>query len=427
MREPRTYLIPLARRLTTPDGAFAGTVTATVIPSTQRAFFRTVDVGGRGVVWVFHPNGFVLFREPSTESATGAPAIGNAIFDAAKRGTPRGIVRGPAEAGGAFLLTGYSTSPNPPLIVAVSLDRDEVLAGWRRQAYLSASFFAALAVMMAATLGVLFRQIDAKARAERDLVEAREREDARLREVNEQLAQALERERQAGTLKDEFLMTVSHELRTPLTAIHGWARMLVNGEVHPDKQGAALRVIERNARAQTQLINDLLDVSRAVAGRLRLDVRTLDPAQVIADAIETVRPAVDAKGLHVDVAVDRDVGLIAADPDRLQQVVWNLLANAVKFTPAGGRVTMHAARDGDAVELVVSDTGAGIAPAFLPYVFERFRQQESGTTRQHGGLGLGLAIVRHLVELHGGSVRAESDGEGRGATIRVRLPAKPVH
>jgi signal transduction histidine kinase len=136
---------------------------------------------------------------------------------------------------------------------------------------------------------------------------------------------------------------------------------------------------------------------------------------------------VDAKGLRVDVAVDRDVGLIAADPDRLQQVVWNLLANAVKFTPAGGRVTMHAARDNDAVELVVSDTGAGIAPGFLPYVFERFRQQESGTTRQHGGLGLGLAIVRHLVELHGGSVRAESDGDGRGATFRVRLPAKPVH
>jgi len=197
--------------------------------------------------------------------------------------------------------------------------------------------------------------------------------------------------------------------------------------VHPDKQAAALRVIERNARAQTQLINDLLDVSRAVAGRLRLDVRTVDPAEVIADAIETVRPAVDAKGLRVDVAVADDVGAVAADPDRLQQVVWNLLSNAVKFTPAGGRVTMRAARDGDAVELVVSDTGAGIAPGFLPYVFERFRQQESGTTRQHGGLGLGLAIVRHLVELHGGSVRAESDGEGRGATFRVRLPTKPVH
>jgi signal transduction histidine kinase len=427
VREPRTYLIPIARRLTAADGTFAGTITATVIPSTQRPFFRTVDVGRAGFVWVFHPNGFVLFREPSPGNPTGAPAEHNAVFDAAKRTGAAGIVNGPAERGGAALVTGYTRSADPPLIAAVSLGRDEVLAPWRRQAYLSAWFFGVLAAMTGAALAGLFRQMDAKARAEDQLADARRREAVRLRELNDQLAAALAREREAGTLKDEFLMMVSHELRTPLTAIHGWARMLVSGEVDPARREAGLRVIERNARAQTQLIDDLLDVSRAIAGRLRLDVRAVDLAALVDDAVETVRSAVDAKGQHVETAIAADLGAVAADPDRLQQIVWNLVSNAVKFTPAGGRITIGARRDGDTVEIAVADTGAGIAPEFLPHVFERFRQQESGTTRRHGGLGLGLAIVRLLVELHGGSVHAESDGPGRGATFRVRLPAKPVH
>jgi signal transduction histidine kinase len=203
--------------------------------------------------------------------------------------------------------------------------------------------------------------------------------------------------------------------------------MLVNGEMNDARRETGLRVIERNARAQTELINDLLDVSRAIAGKLRLDIRPVRVSDVVAEAVETIRPAVDAKGIHVETLVEPAVGIVAADPDRLQQVIWNLLSNAVKFTPAGGRIALRAVRDGDAVEIVVSDTGAGIAPEFLPFVFERFRQQEAGTTRRHGGLGLGLAIVRHLVELHGGSVRAQSDGDGHGATFRVRLPSKPLH
>jgi signal transduction histidine kinase len=329
------------------------------------------------------------------------------------------------------MISGYNTSADPPLIVAVSLDRDEVLAGWRHQAQVSAYAVAAIALMMGGTLFVLFRQIDAKADAERALADARQLEAARLRELNDRLADALERERQASTLKDEFLMMVSHELRTPLTAIHGWARMLATGELEPHRREAGLRAIERNARAQTRLINDLLDVSGAVTGKLRLDVRPVDLANVVRDTVDTVRPAAEAKAIQIDATLAPDVGLVAADPDRLQQVIWNILSNAVKFTPNGGRVDIRIRRDGDDVEIVVSDTGNGITPEFLPHVFERFRQQEAGTTRRHGGLGLGLAIVRHLVELHGGSVHVESDGEGRGATFRVRLPAKtvpkPVH
>jgi len=427
IREPRQYLIPLGRRLAGADGTFVGTITATVVPTMQRPFFRTVDVGRAGIVWVFHPNGFVLYREPSTSDPAGSPAIGNPIYEAARRGGPQGIVRGPAQPAGPPLVTAYTTAGDPPLIVAVSLDRAELLAAWLRQARISIFFFAALAAMMGTTLWVLFRQMDAKAGAERELARAREREEARLRDLNDQLEQALAREREAGTLKDEFLMMVSHELRTPLTAIHGWARMLATGEVDHARREAGIRVIERNARAQTQLINDLLDVSRAVTGKLRLDVRPVDIAGMIADAVEAVQPAVGAKSIQVETCVAADLGAIVADPDRLQQIVWNLLSNAVKFTPAGGRVNVRVRRDGDHVEIAVSDTGTGIAPEFLPHVFERFRQQESGTTRRHGGLGLGLAIVRHLVELHGGSVGAESDGEGRGATFRVRLPAKPVH
>jgi signal transduction histidine kinase len=427
VREPRQYLIPLGRRIAAPDGTFAGTITATVVPSTQRSFFRTIDVGRGGMVWMFHPNGFVLFREPSAASATGASAAGNAVYEAAKRGAPKGIVSGAVERGGPELISAYTIGGTPPLIAAVSLDRAEILAGLQQQAWLSAYFFAGLAFVMGVTLVALFRQAEAKATAERELARAAEREEAHLRSLTEQLGEALAREREASTLKDEFLMMVSHELRTPLTAIHGWAQMLANAEIDDARRDTGLRVIERNARAQTQLINDLLDVSRAIAGKLRLEIRAVQVADVVAEAVETVRPAVEAKAIEIATAVTPDIGVVAADPDRLQQVIWNLLSNAVKFTAAGGRIEVRAIRDPEAIEIVVADTGVGIAPEFLPYVFERFRQQESGTTRRHGGLGLGLAIVRHLVELHGGSVRAESDGDGHGATFRVRLPAKPVH
>ncbi len=239
--------------------------------------------------------------------------------------------------------------------------------------------------------------------------------------------QRARRETAAAThVKDEFLITVSHELRTPLTAIYGYAQMLAKGALKDDQKSRALATVERNARAQTQLIDDLFDASQVVSGRLRLDARGVNLADVVRSVADAVRPAVDDKRITLHVTIDGDVGPIPGDSDRLQQVVWNLLANAIKFTPGDGRVDVRLERAGSYAQLTVSDSGVGISPEFLPHVFERFRQQDGGTTRQYGGLGLGLALVQHLVELHGGSVQAESEGAGRGATFRVRLPATTV-
>jgi PAS domain S-box-containing protein len=249
------------------------------------------------------------------------------------------------------------------------------------------------------------------------------------RQVDEERARLLRAEQQArqeaeeaSRLKDEFLATLSHELRTPITAIIGWSRMLVMRQLGPDRLTHAAAVIERNARAQAQLVEDLLDISRVVTGNLRLDVRPVDLCPIVDAAIETIRPGADAKGLRVTTALDLAAGPVSGDPVRLQQIVWNLLSNAVKFTPAGGRVDVTARRTDDHAEICVSDTGDGIAPEFLPYVFDRFRQGDATTTRGHGGLGLGLAIVRHLTEMHGGQVAAESEGRGRGTRFTVRFP-----
>jgi signal transduction histidine kinase len=226
----------------------------------------------------------------------------------------------------------------------------------------------------------------------------------------------------ANRTKDEFLATVSHELRTPLNAILGWVRMVRDDTLPDDKKTRALEIIERNAKAQAQLIEDLLDVSRITSGKLRLDVGTIDLPNVVENAIEAVRPAANAKGVGLRSIMDAQAGRVLGDPNRLQQVIWNLLTNAVKFTPRGGDVRVEVRKDESAVEVAVSDTGQGIATEFLPYVFERFRQADATTTRKHGGLGLGLAIVRHLVELHGGTVKVESDGPGTGTTFTVRIP-----
>jgi CheY-like chemotaxis protein/two-component sensor histidine kinase len=228
-------------------------------------------------------------------------------------------------------------------------------------------------------------------------------------------------------LKDEFLATVSHELRTPLTAILGWAHMLRTGQFSGESATKAFETIERNARAQSQLIDDLLDVSRIITGKLRIDVRQLNPNSFVEAAIEAVRPAAEAKGVRVQKIMDTGIVSVSGDPVRLQQVVWNLLSNSIKFTPRGGRVQDRLERVNSHVEVAVSDTGAGISSDFLPHVFDRFRQADQRTTRQHGGMGLGLAIVRHLVELHGGTVRAESPGEGYGSTFTVLLPVAPVY
>ena len=233
--------------------------------------------------------------------------------------------------------------------------------------------------------------------------------------------------REASRLKDEFLATVSHELRTPLTAILGWAHMLRTGQFDGRSYSTAFETIERNARAQAQLIEDLLDVSRIITGKLRVDVRPVDPNSFIEAAVEAVRPAAEAKGVRLQKVMDTGVVTVSGDPVRLQQVVWNLLSNAIKFTPKGGRVQVRLERVNSHIEIAVSDNGQGIPSDFLPHVFDRFRQADGTTTRHHGGLGLGLAIVRHLIELHGGTVRAESPGEGRGAVFTVLLPVAPVY
>jgi len=232
---------------------------------------------------------------------------------------------------------------------------------------------------------------------------------------------------ESSRLKEEFLATISHELRTPLSAILGWTRMLRLGQLSEEDETKALDTIERNARAQAQLIDDLLDVSRIITGKLRMDVQPADPNSFIDAAVEAVRPAAEAKGVRVQKVMDTGAVSIPGDPVRLQQVVWNLLSNAIKFTPRGGRVQIRSQRVNSHLEIVVSDTGQGIAPDFLPHVFDRFRQADQKTSRQHGGMGLGLAIVRHLVELHGGTVSAHSGGVDKGSTFTVMLPISPVY
>jgi len=222
--------------------------------------------------------------------------------------------------------------------------------------------------------------------------------------------------------KDQFLATLSHELRTPLNSIYGWARMLEAGRLDPEAMKRATQGILRGAKAQVQLIEDLFDVSRVITGKMHLAVRPLVVSEVLEAALDTVRPAALAKGIRLDVTLDPLVSLILGDPDRLQQVVWNLLSNAVKFTPQGGRVQLVLKSAGSQIEISVSDTGQGIAPEDLPQLFERFRQLDTGSTRRHGGIGIGLALVRHLVELHGGTVAATSRGVGQGSTFSVTLP-----
>ena len=230
----------------------------------------------------------------------------------------------------------------------------------------------------------------------------------------------------ASRAKDAFLATVSHELRTPLSPIIAWARMLRERKLDEGKVRKGLETIERNARAQAQLIDDLLDVSRIVAGKMRLEVCPLDLPPIIEAAVEAVRPAAEAKNIRLQLTLDTESGLVLGDAGRLQQVIWNLVSNAVKFTPEDGRVQIVLARLDSHVEVAVSDTGEGIHPDFLPHMFERFRQADSSSSRVHGGLGLGLAIVRHIVELHGGTVRAESAGPGTGATFTVNLPRQTL-
>lgn len=269
------------------------------------------------------------------------------------------------------------------------------------------------------------------------LNEALHREKHRVEEIAAQLLEAQKEAKEseerfritaaaaeeANRIKDDFLATVSHELRTPLNAMMGWAQILLAADADPEKREKGLATIVRNGRLQAQLINDLLDVSRIITGKMRLDAQPVELVPVIEAALESIRPAAEAKEIRLLCLFDPQAGPVKGDPARLQQVVWNLLANAVKFTPKGGKVEVRLERAGSHVEILVADTGIGISPAFLAHVFDRFRQLDGSIKRQHGGLGLGLSIVRHLTELHGGTVRAESPGEGQGSTFTVTLPA----
>jgi signal transduction histidine kinase/ActR/RegA family two-component response regulator len=272
-------------------------------------------------------------------------------------------------------------------------------------------------------------QLQQKARTlQAEVAERKQAEDA-LRSLLGEYRQLLVREQMAraeaedaNRLKDEFLATVSHELRTPLNAIIGWSHMIRHARLDETTVARAVETIERNAKSQAQLVEDLLDVSRVVTGKLRLNIEPVDAASVINAAIDSVQLAAESKGIRLAVTLDPSARRVAGDPARLQQVVWNLLSNAIKFTPADGRVEVRLARSGPETTITVSDTGAGISADFLPFIFDRFRQADGSSTRRHGGLGLGLAIVRHLVELHGGTVRADSEGEGLGATFTISLP-----
>jgi PAS domain S-box-containing protein len=249
----------------------------------------------------------------------------------------------------------------------------------------------------------------------RDITERKRLEDDLRRRADELSA--------ANRAKEDFLATLSHELRTPLNAMLGWTRLLRMGKLDAPAKTRALETIERNAHVQEQLIADILDVSRIVTGKLRLQLRPMDLEPIIDASIDALRPASDAKGVGLSASISA-AGTVMADPDRLQQVVWNLLANAIKFTPSGGRVFLSLSREGPMAVLSVTDTGEGITPALLPFIFDRFTQGDKSVTRPHGGLGLGLSIVRHIVELHGGEVRAASEGPGKGSTFTVRLPVR---
>jgi signal transduction histidine kinase/ActR/RegA family two-component response regulator len=254
------------------------------------------------------------------------------------------------------------------------------------------------------------------------------RAEARARAEAERNAHELGRSEQAlrsaSRAKDEFLATLSHELRTPLNAILGWTRMVRTGHLDPARQDAALAVVERNARAQARLVEDILDMSRIIMGKLRLDLAVVPINPIVEEAVATVRPAAEAKGLVLECRLDPGAGTIVAAADRVQQIAWNLLSNAIKFTDEGGRVRVSTARGGHTVTLEIRDDGLGIEPSFLPHVFDRFTQADGSTTRTHSGVGLGLAIVRHLVELHGGTIAAASEGLGRGATFTVAFPVR---
>jgi PAS domain S-box-containing protein len=268
-------------------------------------------------------------------------------------------------------------------------------------------------------------QIIGASKIARDITERVRIEEERLVLLASERA-ARERAEAASRAKDEFVAMISHEIRSPLNAILGWSQMLRQGTLDKDATTNALESIERNARAQAQLVSDLLDISRVITGKLRINARPVDISSSLESALEAIRPAAEARQIQIDVDREPYATVVTGDADRLQQVFWNLLSNAVKFTPRGGQVGVKISRSDSQLEIEISDTGAGIRPEFLPYIFERFTQADTTTARSHAGLGLGLAIVRHIIELHGGTVTAQSEGLGKGASFRIALPVRAL-
>jgi PAS domain S-box-containing protein len=270
------------------------------------------------------------------------------------------------------------------------------------------------------------------AKVAHDVTELRERQ-AQLKQIAADRELLLQSERAAraeaerlGRLKDEFLATLSHELRTPLNAIQGWTQILRHHNASPQDFQRGLEAIDRNVRAQTQIVNDLLDMSRIISGQVLIEVRPMSLQEVIHGALDSVRPSADSRGIRIQTMLDSQLGPVRGDPNRMQQVLWNLLTNAIKFTPKGGRISVALERIDSHVEITIEDTGIGIEPEFLPFVFDRFRQADAGIGRRYGGLGVGLSIVKSLVELHGGSVRVRSPGRNQGSTFAVILPVYQV-
>ena len=401
------------------------------------ALLRQQQAPPNGVVALVDPAYRIIARSKQEEGFVGTRAP-DSFIDIASRMSEGSWTTELRD--GVPVYSSFSRSALTGLTVGLGLPREEVDGPIRRLLWVLAAVWTAI-LAAGAGVGLLFGRAIVKAMrsasqsamalASGTAVDVPHSRIAEIDELAIGLRQAADtlaarnRERdEASRLKDEFLMTVSHELRTPLTAIYGWARMLASGQVRASQHGRAIDAIERNAKALSELVNDLLDVSRIVSGKLRLDVQRVVVANVIGDAIDAIRPAAVAKKITVAADTGDARAVVSGDARRLQQVVWNLLSNAVRFTPSGGRIDVDVLRRADFVTISVRDTGPGIDADFLPHAFERFRQGVGGTTRQHGGLGLGLAIVRHLVELHGGTVRVENNAAGPGAIFCVELPAQ---
>jgi signal transduction histidine kinase/CheY-like chemotaxis protein len=389
-----------------------------------------------GAVALVDASMHVIARTKDEESFVGKPAL-RSFIDASARSN-EGSWQAVAP-DGTTNYASFSRSSRTGLMVGMGIPTAEIDGPIRRLVmYLSLGWLVIIgsgAVLGLLLGGVIVRSLSGASKAALALSrdEPFDPRSSRIAEIDDLAAglrsaavtlhqRNIERD-EAARLKDEFLMTVSHELRTPLTAIVGWARMLSTGQIREAQRVNAMGAIERNANALHQLVNDLLDVSRIVSGNLRLDVQPVLVEEVVSAAIDSVRPAAEAKEIAIVTEFGSDI-TVRGDAGRLQQVVWNLLSNAVKFTPEGGRISIGVERSGATAEITVADTGSGITPGFLPYVFDRFRQAESGTTRVHGGLGLGLAIVRHLVELHGGTASVENNVPPPGCTFRVRMPLR---